>query len=62
MTLKQPDYIPKIRNTYYVPIPIIVRPVDQSPEKVKKKLGLSPDDRFILVQMGGGRGTSLPIY
>jgi len=56
MTLKQPDYIPRLQYTRYVPIPLIVRPVDQSPEKVKAKLGLEPYDRFILIQMGGGKG------
>lgn len=56
MTLKQPDYTPKLQHTRYVPIPLIVRPVDQSPEKVKAKLGLDPHDRFILIQMGGGKG------
>lgn len=56
MTLKQPDYIPKLKHTRYVPIPLIVRQVDQSPEKVKARLGLDPHDRFILIQMGGGKG------
>ncbi|RKD24581.1 hypothetical protein BEP19_09395 [Ammoniphilus oxalaticus] len=56
MTLGQPSYIPKMKGTRYVPIPLIVRPISQSAQKVKRKLGLKPNERFILVQMGGGKG------
>lgn len=56
MTLGQPNYIPKMKGTRYVPIPLIVRPISQTPEQVKKKLGLAPSEPFILVQMGGGKG------
>lgn len=55
MNLKQPDFIPKL-NCKYVPIPLIVRKVEQSPQKVRKKLGLKKNERFILLQMGGGKG------
>lgn len=40
----------------YIPIPLITRDVTQSPEEVKRKLGLQHDESFILVHMGGGVG------
>ncbi|MEW5553468.1 hypothetical protein ABGT22_26940 [Peribacillus frigoritolerans] len=43
-------------NCIYIPIPIITREIDQSPEEVKRQLGLQEDEQFILVQMGGGLG------
>lgn len=55
MNLLPPSRVPKL-TTLYVPIPIIARPPDQSPSKVRKILGLRPSERFILVHMGGGVG------
>lgn len=43
-------------NCIYIPIPIITREISQSPEEVKRELGLQEDEQFILVQMGGGLG------
>lgn len=43
-------------NASYFPIPIITRTVTESPEQVKKKLGLQPDEKFILVCLGSGVG------
>ncbi|WP_134699024.1 glycosyltransferase [Ammoniphilus sp. YIM 78166] len=55
MNLLPPKRSPKL-SSYYYPIPIISREISMSPKKVKKILGLKPDERFILIHMGGGIG------
>ncbi|RYL94135.1 glycosyltransferase [Sporolactobacillus sp. THM19-2] len=55
INILQPEYVPQL-STCYVPIPIIARDITQSPEEVKKRLGLQKDEPFILIQMGGGAG------
>lgn len=57
MNLVQPNFIPNL-STYYVPIPLISRDVTMNSIEVKQILGLSPDESFILIQMGGGVGPS----
>lgn len=55
INLTQPKEIPQL-STLYVPIPLIAREITMEPGDVKKRLGLHPDEPFILVQMGGGVG------
>lgn len=56
MNLFPPEQLNPGLNCIYIPIPIITREIDQSPEEVKRLLGLQEDEQFILVQMGGGLG------
>jgi len=55
MNLTQPQRTPKL-STFYLPIPIIAREPIRSPRKVKEMLGLSVDEPFLLIHMGGGMG------
>lgn len=55
MNLLPPKQYPRM-NCIYIPIPLITREVSQSPEEVKRKLGLQHDESFIFVHMGGGLG------
>lgn len=55
INLKSPRGIPKL-DTYYVPIPLIVRKPTMKPSRVKSLLGIPENEQFILVQMGGGIG------
>lgn len=56
MNLLPPKRIKEALNCIYIPIPLITRRVLQSPEKVKRRLGLEENKSFILVHMGSGLG------
>jgi spore coat polysaccharide biosynthesis predicted glycosyltransferase SpsG len=56
MNLLPPNQSNPRLNCIYIPIPLITRDVSQSPEEVKRMLGLQADESFILVHMGGGLG------
>jgi spore coat polysaccharide biosynthesis predicted glycosyltransferase SpsG len=56
MNLFPPEQSNPRMNCIYIPVPLITREISQSPEEVKRKLGLQDNESFILVHMGGGLG------
>jgi len=57
INLYQPTVLPKL-STLYVPIPLVTREITMNKNEVKEILGLSHDEPFVLIQMGGGVGPS----
>ncbi|MFF0830160.1 hypothetical protein ACFYU8_25130 [Brevibacillus sp. NPDC003359] len=54
MNLIPPKQTPPKMNCIYIPIPLITREISQSPEEVRRLLGLQQNESFILIHMGGG--------
>ncbi|WHH58364.1 hypothetical protein [Petroclostridium sp. X23] len=58
INLEQPKNKPDIK-CMYIPIPIITRQVSMSKQSVNRLLGLSPDEKFILVHAGAAVSTNV---
>ncbi|BAH41710.1 hypothetical protein BBR47_07330 [Brevibacillus brevis NBRC 100599] len=54
MNLIPPKQTHPQMNCIYIPIPLITREISQSPQEVRRMLGLQQNEPFILVHMGGG--------